>query len=150
MEENKETPYLSIAAICERVLEEKDGALSGIRFIDTITLTKSKNAPNVLPPIPLQISALIAFKSGRARGKRTVRIDLYSPSGEKFSASDTQSILFKEDYQGANIIVRLALEATAEGIYWFSVVLEGEVITRMPLRVIIVKDQATDSETPKT
>ena len=43
MAQNKERPNVFVTAICENVLEEKDGVLSAIRFIDRVR-TKIRNA----------------------------------------------------------------------------------------------------------
>ena len=43
-------PSLRIAALCERVLEEKDGSLSLIRLIDRLVITaEGTDVPTELP-----------------------------------------------------------------------------------------------------
>ncbi|HEY0547052.1 MAG TPA: hypothetical protein VGC91_16865 [Pyrinomonadaceae bacterium] len=150
MIENKEKPYLSIAAICQQVLQEKDEVLSGIRFIDTLTLTtQGDNPPEALPPFAIGVSAIVAFKSGLARGKRNVSIALYSPNGEKLTSTAPQTVIFQEDHQGVNIIMRMEVVTKLEGLYWFDVLMDEELVTRMPLRIIYAPDQAAEPEQQK-
>ena len=76
-------PFLASALFCERVLQEKDGVLSVIRIIDRFTHTAAgPDAPDKMPPFKIQISILIAFKSGDFKGKREVKIKPNTPSGK--------------------------------------------------------------------
>jgi hypothetical protein len=77
-------PYLNAALICEKVLQEKDETLSVIRMIDRFNVTVSAlGSPENLPPIPLSLTVLIALKSGKARGRSTVKLRIENPSGLK-------------------------------------------------------------------
>lgn len=84
MEVAKDGPYITAALICEKVLQEKDETVSIIRLIDRVTLTvPASSSPESLPPIPLNLSAFISFKSGNARGSYTVKWRTEAPSGLK-------------------------------------------------------------------
>ncbi|MGH9848718.1 MAG: DUF6941 family protein [Blastocatellia bacterium] len=142
MTENKEKPYLSIAALCERALQEKDGVISGIRFVDKLIITaKGAEASEKIPELPfMMLSAIIAFKSGPARGKRTIQLRLCNPKGELLSTVQSHEAVFKGDENGVNLIVNIALQPKEEGLYWVDVLLDDEVITRIPLRVEYVRE----------
>lgn len=129
-------PYLIAAVICEKVLQEKDETISIIRMIDRVTLTAPASAsPETLPPIPLSLSAFISFKSGSARGRHTVKFRTETPSGIK-SPEQLFPVLFEGEDRGANIILVLNIVIDQEGVYWFDVLLEDQLLTRIPLRVL--------------
>lgn len=133
-------PYLQMAVFCERVLEEKDGVLSAIRIVDRITHRAVGQKPtDDMPPFPVNLKALIAFKNGRALGRHTLKLRPIPPSGlptqelPEFSVS----ILFEGgEHRGTNIILDVGLQVTQEGVYWFEVKIDDHVFTRMPLQVV--------------
>ncbi len=51
----EEGPYVQVAAFCDSIIEDKTGALSLIRIIDTLTHTERGPAPPPeMPPISSQ------------------------------------------------------------------------------------------------
>ena len=129
-------PYLQMAVLCEKVLQEADGVTSIIRIVDRITLSaKDKTAPADMPAVPINLKAIIGFKSGMARGPYTVKVKPVSPSGVASSTIESPLLLEGED-RGAAMVLDLAFQAKEEGIYWFEVYLLDVLITRMPLRVV--------------
>lgn len=65
-------PYLAMALLCEKVLREADGVLSLIRIVDRITVSFSgPDAPVQMPPAPVNLTLVVGFKSGFARGPYT-------------------------------------------------------------------------------
>src|ERR1700736_4045097 len=129
-------PYLAAALICERVLEEKDGANSLIRLVDRIMVqAQGQQVPGEMPVVPISLTAFIAFKSGQARGRFAVTLTPRTPSGFKL-AGPTVPLLFEgEGDRGINLRIGLNFQVQEEGLYWFDVLLDDEVLTRMPLRV---------------
>lgn len=129
-------PYLIAAVLCEKVLQEKDETVSIIRMIDRITLTvPASTSPDTLPPLPLNLTLFLSFKSGSARGRNTIKLRIESPSGIKLP-EQLLPILFEGEDRGANLILALNLVIDQEGVYWFDILLEEELITRIPLRMI--------------
>ena len=130
-------PYLAAAVLCEKVLQEKDGVLSAIRLVDRFIITASgTEPPGQMPKVNISITALIIFKSGNARGSRTVTIRAIKPSG--FVLPDTLLSMFLEgeDDRGVSLIANIVLEDSEEGVYWFEVLCNDDFVTRMPLRVV--------------
>lgn len=73
-------PYLTAAVLCERVLQEKDEVISIIRMIDRLTVTvNAAGSPETMPPAAVNFTALIALKSGSARGRMTVKWSTETP-----------------------------------------------------------------------
>lgn len=131
-----EGPYLVTAVLCEKVLEEKDGVISAIRIVDRIVHSAvGPEAPEEMPPIPVNLIGLITFKSGAARGRHTVRLRPQAPAGLNLP-DIALPVHFEGEDRGANLVVQLGLQAAQEGLYWFDVLLDDELVTRMPLRIM--------------
>lgn len=147
MIQNNEKPYLAVAAICERVLTEKDGVLSAIRFVDRLEVSAdAKEAPEKMPTVPISLTALISFKSGLARGKRTLRVPVNTPKGDQIPSPQTFTLLFTDETPGTNVLICFVFGAEVEGWYWFDVVLDDEIVTRMPLQVIYKRGPAANQQ----
>ncbi|OFV91455.1 MAG: hypothetical protein A3G76_15610 [Acidobacteria bacterium RIFCSPLOWO2_12_FULL_65_11] len=128
-------PYVAAAVFCEKVLQERDGVASLIRIIDRTTVTAlGKDAPED-PSVTLEQTLFLSFKAGFARGKMTVAIQPVSPSGQRLPAVTTD-VLFEGDDRGVNLVFQMKLEAKEDGLYWFDVSVEQQLITRVPYRVL--------------
>ena len=129
-------PYLAAALLCEKVLQEKDGILSAIRIIDRIIATaQGSQPPEQMPPVPVNITALLILKSGDVRGSHTINIQPVAPSDFRSPAISWPIFLEGED-RGANIVLQIVFQAKEEGLYWFEVTFKDELLTRIPLRVV--------------
>jgi Family of unknown function (DUF6941) len=129
-------PYLVAALLCEKVLQEKDETISVIRMIDRITLTVSApSSPETIPSTIINLSALISLKSGSAKGKGIVILRVETPSGLKLP-DQLLPVLFEGDDRGVNLIVAFNMVIDQEGVYWFDVLLEEQLLTRVPLRIL--------------
>ncbi len=128
-------PYLQMAVICERVLREQDGVLSVIRLIDRLTHTiVGTEMPDPLPPVSYTVWFALAFKSGSARGRQTLRIVQEQPSGLRKDLLEHSLMLEGED-RGANLVAQAQTKFDQEGVYWFDVFLNEQFVTRMPFRL---------------
>jgi len=147
MIENKEKPYLSIAAICEKVLNERDDVLSGIRFISRLSVSVSQtNVPEKMPVVPFEIFIFVSFKAGPARGKRRIHLYIYNPKGERSPHNPSTSAVYTEDTQSTNLITQLKLVTSDEGIYWFDVLVDDDVITRIPFEVKYIREPVQQAD----
>jgi hypothetical protein len=130
-------PYLAVAALCEKVLQEKDGVISLIRMVDrTIVSAHSADAPEELPAVALNHTLFVALKSGFAKGKYTVTVQPYAPSGRPIGSPVQAPVLLEGDDRGVNLIVGIGLTVEEEGLYWIDIQVEGHSLTRVPLRVL--------------
>ncbi len=129
-------PYLAIAALCENVIEDKQGVLSLIRVVDRIISTVAgPSSPEKMPPVPINLIAVVSFKSGSARGTHTVKLRPEAPSGIRLEEISFP-VLFEGEDRGVNIIAHMGLLAQQEGLYWFDVLLDDVLVTRIPLRLV--------------
>lgn len=130
-------PHLAAAFFCERVLQEQDGVLSAIRLIDRLTRVQTgPQAPPDMEPFAHILTILIVFKSGQARGRFTVTLQPETPAGVQLDAVDLPVQLSGGEEQGANIVLNIPFTFEQEGLYWFDVSFEGNLVTRMPMRVL--------------
>jgi hypothetical protein len=128
-------PYLQAGVICEQVIEDKTGALSIIRIIDTITHTEARaDAPVDMPPVTYPMKMVIMLKSGRARGRHEIKITPELPSGE-LKQSLTQSVQMEGEERGMNHIINMVFTFTIEGLYWFNIYFDDTILTKIPLRL---------------
>jgi hypothetical protein len=130
-----EGPYVSMAVLCEKVLQEGDGVLSVIRVVDRLILSPGPGAPEKMPPVPINMPAVISIKSGMLTGQFTIRLTVQMPDGQEKDVG-TFPVLLEGADRGHNFIVNLVFQAEEQGLYWFGVYLEAQLLTRMPLRVI--------------
>lgn len=138
-------PYLAVAVFCEKVLQEGDGVMSLIRIVDRTTVAiTSKDAPEDLPPVTLEQTLVLSFKSGFARGKMEVTIKPSTPSGQQLPAV-TAGVLFEGHDRGVNLVCPTRLEVKEEGLYWFDVYVGPELATRVPYRVLYQRIAAHQS-----
>jgi hypothetical protein len=128
-------PFLAMAVLCERVLEERDGSLSLIRLVTRVT--RSAQGPAVeetMPPFPLDLMLVLAFRAGAARGRSTITVRPETPSGLALPEMQLP-IHWEGEERGPTLTVHLGFLVDQEGIYWFKVLLDGRFQTQVPLRV---------------
>lgn len=132
---SEQGPYIQMAGLCEQVIEDKTGALSLIRIVDTITHTEARpDAPAEMPPVTYPMKMVIMLKSGRARGRHELKIVPELPSGE-LKDPLIRSIQMEGEERGVNNIINMVFTFTMEGLYWFNVYLDDSLLTRIPLRI---------------
>lgn len=137
MPKASEGPFLTTAVICEQALIEKDETLSLVRIYGRLTRAATgPDAPEQMEPYTHQLTIVIGFSAGAARGRHTVSVVSYAPSGLRIAESSPMSILFESEDRGANLILKVTLLIDQEGVYWFEVLLDKEPQTRIPLRSI--------------
>jgi len=72
------SPYLNIAAICERHILEADGALTLVRIIDRFMV--SGDSAEMPPTTTLQFTVAVGFRSGHYRGRLELNLATFDPS----------------------------------------------------------------------
>lgn len=134
-------PYFQAAVLCEKVLVEQDGVKSAIRIFDRHTRTVAgPTPPPEMEPFTMEASLLVKFKSGAARGSHQLRVIIEKPSGESTPILN-QAVLFEgEDDRGTDIVGSLTLNLDMTGLYWFDIFLDDTRITRVPLRIVYLRN----------
>ena len=137
MEAQPTGPYVQAALFCEKVLQEPDHVLSIIRVIDQVTIkVVGAEAPEALPRFGYSMQALIMLKPGSARGRHTYMLSMERPNGLKNEVGTGTANFTGGQNQGASIRLNLNLTFDQEGLYWFDLILDGKLLTRMPFQVL--------------
>ena len=134
-------PFLTVAAFCERVLQEGDGVQSMIRIIDRVTRNVARpNAPDELEPFQFPFTYIVIMKAGRARGRHALRLVFEQPNGESRDVL-RQDVMFEGDDRGVSVVTQMTMQFELEGLYWMHVQLDDDEVTRSPFRVIYQRRQ---------
>ncbi len=138
MPEHSMRPFVQVAAICQTPIQETNGLFSVFRIMDRVPI---QGFTDEMQPQPLHmLSIVIILKAGEMSGKYTVKIVPETPSGKRLPPLNITA-LFERDERGVIHCAPLGLIAEEEGLYWFDIMLEQDVLTRIPLRVMYQKIQ---------
>jgi hypothetical protein len=145
-------PYLATAVFCDNILHGEDKALSAIRIIDKVTVAVPADAPPDFPSethrLPVVVWTLIMFKSVGAPGRHEVKLVINSPGG-KSQEGMTRLLDFSEEPSGgANLKIHLGIGVKSGGLFTVDVLVDGKLMTRMPLFVTVAREQPPASATP--
>jgi|SRR5437867_1744584 len=135
MPEESGGPYLNMAVLCEKVLREQDGIMSVIRVVDRLTITPPPDAPEQMPPTSLNLMLAVVLRAGVMQGQMNVGLSLTTPAGIDNQIGSIPVLLEGQD-RGVNLVTNLNLTVGEQGLYWISVYLERQLLTRVPLRIL--------------
>lgn len=131
-QENIFRAFLHVATFCEKVLHEADGVNSVIRMIDRFNI---QGTTEEMQPAALQFNIFISFKSGFLRGKHKVALRPKSPKGEDLPSMEIPVLFEGDDDRGPALQIPVTWVVQEEGLFWWDLYLNEELVTRMPLRV---------------
>jgi hypothetical protein len=141
---DKPRPYVTAALLCEKVIEEKDGSLTIIRIADRLQYRLDAiNLPggfpqDVRPAVTIQ--GLVSLKSGLVTGDHVTTVILEKPNGTRKEIINFPFKFLGKD-QGQNLIMNINLGVDEDGLYWFDVHFDGELLTRIPLLIMPLQEQ---------
>lgn len=130
-------PWVQLAALCQSALTENTGQLSIIRIVDRWVVV---GPTSTMQPANIQLMLAIILKSDQMRGQYQLKIRLRSPLGITTEGPDLPA-LFEGDDRGVQAILPAGILATEPGLYWFEILVEEELVTRVPLRILYQKIQ---------
>lgn len=125
-------PHVQLATFCDMVVEDKSGALCVIRMIDRITV---RGPTPEYQPAQISPTLAISLKADFMRQKARVRVQPVAPNNSEMGAFE-MPVLFEGDERGVQIVLALQLNLPEEGLYWFNVFVDDQMVTRVPLRLI--------------
>ena len=133
----KARPYVQVAALCERVLTEKDNVQSLIRIVDCFAVATPPTdlLPEGATPI-ISMQLVVALKGcGELQGDYEVTIQLRGPT--KVNELAKVKVSFTGDHaHGTNILMNVALGVSNYGDCSFDVLWYGDLLTRVPFKLI--------------
>jgi len=74
------------------------------------------------------------MKAGKLRGRHEVKLVPQLPSGETRPPLVMQ-VYFEADDQGQNLIADMRFTFALEGVYWFAVYFDDDLLTKLPFRI---------------
>ncbi len=149
-------PHLTMAVLCENVVQSSEGVLSLINIIDQVTQEASgTEVPSQMPPFQLQVRGVVGLKAGSARGRYAVKLRPEDPSGSQLSAMEMPVQFGGPAGGGVNLLLNVGMQIELEGLYWFDVIfveaLEAErLLTRIPLNVLYHPTRTGPAPPPPT
>ena len=130
-------PFLQVACICETTVQRADGVLTLVNIIDRVNITaQGPSAPEQMPATNYQLTLALILKAGRARGRYELRITPERPDGSTAQPFVLSLNFEGEDDRGVQLVQRMGIRLSDEGLYWFNVYLADRLLTRLPLRVV--------------
>ena len=100
-----------------------------------------------MPAGQISFPLVIALKSGFMRGSYSLRLVPNTPSG-KLLGETAVGVLLEGDDRGVNVVLNVQVIAQEEGLYWFELFFESQLLTKIPFRVVYQRlSQGRPSET---
>ncbi len=128
-------PYLLMAVLCQNAQQDQYGSFSVINVLEQLVAgTNDPNAPDEMPTFRFQGHLAVQVAAGNSKGSHTLSIVPIQPSGKKLEPVG-QRIQFKGIDHRATFISNVSMDIEEEGLYWFNVLLDDRVMTRIPLRI---------------
>lgn len=126
-------PWIQVACFCERAILDNEGILTIVRVVDRITvnLPEGVQGPVILPPIYL----VLTMKAGDAIGRGVISVRQQDAAGV-YQQAQPFHVLFESPDRGNNLVLTVPVPYQMEGLHWFDVSYEGQLLTRLPLRVV--------------
>jgi len=143
-------PFVNVAAVCERTLEEKDGVLTLVRLIDRVIVgALGPEVPAEMPAQTIQLTIVVSLRPGDAVGRYTITVRPEAPSGEQLDPIELPVTFEGGPDRGVNLVLNMQFQAQHEGLYWFDILLDGATqLSRIPLR-LVYQPQRTGGALPQ-
>jgi hypothetical protein len=140
------TPYVQLAAFCQTALQEPNGILSVIRITDRFQIVGQTAE---LQSGQVNLTLAVVLKSGNMQCSSTMTIRPTSPNGIQMGEVKVP-VLFEGQERGVGVITQIAMVVKETGLFWFDVLIDGVMLTRIPLRILYFQGRQTGSPPPPT
>lgn len=136
-------PFVAVAVLCQAVQRRDDGTMDVLGIVEGLMLDPlppSDQDPLGLRPVAvLPLRLLVSLRAGAARGTRRVDVVGHYPAGNAGPSTGMQ-VEFSDDRPAATLNVPVELEVHEPGTYRFDVLVDGRLITSVPLRVLFTTE----------
>jgi uncharacterized protein DUF6941 len=144
---DKPRPYVTAALLCEKILQEKDESLTLVRIADRLQYSlEGQGLPEGTKPM-ITMHGLLGIKSGPITGDHTLTLVSEKPSGHRKQVLSLPVKLLGKDH-AQNVILNIGLGIDENGLYWFDVLFDEELLTRIPLMVTPLQKQTPQEQKP--
>lgn len=145
--------WLTVAALCEKVLREDSGIPSAIRLVDQFTLTAEEpDAPERMPPVRTNLSFLVGFKSSGVDRTVYSTIRVLAPNGRVIREPPPVPATLSAQVPADGFFVQWDLTFPFEeaGPHWIEVLLDGLLVTRHPFQIVYRRSQSEQVPEPES
>jgi hypothetical protein len=120
-----------MAALCERVLTDKDEVHSLVRVVNKFTI---RGPAPTMPGGICEFVAAIGLKRGDADRKHEFRLTCMAPNGNAISDYVQQAEFPSPGgaETGLNFFLNVRLTVQETGCYWIHVLVDGRIATKIP------------------
>ena len=130
-------PFVQAAFICEQLLLEKDDVVSAIRIVDNFQAKIPKNLPEGMPA-GFPINIFIRLGSGDIKGPGRISVQSRRPDGTLGGKAET-TVEFPGGGRGIQFKTGFHVLAPQNGLYWFDVYWNDEILTSISAEVTVVE-----------
>jgi hypothetical protein len=136
--------------LCEKVLQEVDGAPSAIRLVDVFYLPAATvDLPRERQAIRMSLLVRLRLKPDDT-DEHTLRVDLVRPSGERATVAESVPTRGTSKFPGVaggiNLIIQTGVIPKEEGQHYFALFLDGTEIYRTHFILRERESEATEQE----
>ena len=124
-------PHVAIAVFCQEARQHPDGTMTLNNILDRITVSE---AAGRLPRVA-SVVAVVALRCTPPYGRHQLGLDVHQPAGAVRRIA-TLPVDTSPESDSIARILRIDLEIQEFGNYWFDVVWDDRVVTRMRLSVM--------------
>jgi hypothetical protein len=89
-----------------------------------------------MPPLGIQVNAVLGFKSGRVQGPREVSLTVKGPQNTVLERKQPVPVHFPGGHLGFNLAFTLGFESREAGVHWIDVLVDENLVTSMPLEIV--------------
>jgi hypothetical protein len=128
-------PYLLMAVLCQRADQDQYGSFNVINILEQLIVgSDDPNAPEEFPGFRLEAQLVVSLASGNKRGDAEITIEPTDPKLNRLQPV-SQGVRFSGEDHRVTIVSNVSLDVEHTGVYWFNVLLDGESISWIPLRI---------------
>jgi hypothetical protein len=113
--------------------------LTLVRIVDKVIASPAPGTSlqeGRLPPFLVSLTLVVILRAGGATGDYTVAAVPMEPNGTRLPPVEAPvSFGGADPGQAANVVINMNLGVQHDGLYWFDILLNGKLVSRVPLRI---------------
>jgi hypothetical protein len=125
-------PYVALAVFCTRIDRQTDGSTDVVGVVETLNLDSPFSPPMINNS--LMMTAVVSVRGDTMRGAFPLAIRGHYPDGTP-GTTLSQLIEFSDAQPTATIALPIQIAISELGEYWFDVMLDQQLLTRVRLDV---------------
>jgi len=138
-------PYVSMAAVCEKILDEKDGVISLIRIVDNFNVTSNSEQR-----MAVNVRGVVQFRGGPETFP--VELTCHAPDGAVVAKATSVVPLDGRELSAHHLVFDIPVLISGDGTYVIKVHRDQELLRQLPfhLTLRLAQSEQTPSGTRLT